>query len=545
MILLTFACSAPSEKGKVPTVAQWETYELTLTAAKQYPNPYTDVSVYATFTSETGQTFRRPAFWDGGDTFKIRFAPPQNTGLYRWQTTASDTADTGLHDQEGALKAIPYQGGNQLIANGLLSMSEGKRSVVHASGKPFFLVGDTPWALPFRATKEQATAYAQFRQEQGFNAALLMTVQPDMEAEGPNARNTPLGFARGFDDLPKGHLNQLNPSYFHYLDTLIQTLISHEIVPVYQPVFHGFGWKGQKVLGVVAVPSEYERYTQYLLARYGSMPALWLLGADHDGKDPGVKEAGAMLEKWDCYAQPAGLHYNPCDDYVAEWAQNDTTKHCMHYNKSFQDAEWLDFQWAQTGHSGEHLYHKVARMYDNQPTKAVANGEPTYEGMGGGRFGLGWWQGEEAWQQLMHGGTMGVVYGAASLWQWKVSPEEAGWSDWAAQPLSWQGALKMEGARYVGQMAKILEGLALADLEKRWDLTAGKQPLLAKEGALYISYLENGGTISIEGLPGDIPYQWVNPKTGEVAAKSETSAGVPLAAPDNQGPWVLIVAQNL
>jgi len=37
--------------------------------------------------------------------------------------------------------------------------------------------------------------------------------------------------------------------------------------------------------------------------------------------------------------------------------------------------------------------------------KACLNGEPTYEGMNAGENGLGWWQGEEAWNQLLHGGT--------------------------------------------------------------------------------------------------------------------------------------------
>ena len=34
-------------------------------------------------------------------------------------------------------------------------------------------------------------------------------------------------------------------------------------------------------------------------------------------------------------------------------------------------------------------------MYSNQPIKAVMDGESTYEGMGGGKHGLGWWQGED------------------------------------------------------------------------------------------------------------------------------------------------------
>ncbi len=88
------------------------------------------------------------------------------------------------------------------------------------------------------------------------------------------------------------------------------------------------------------------RYCRYLLARYGSRPAIWLIAADSGGRDPGVPEAGALLEAEDAYAQPTSLHYNSCDNYVAEWTVDNPRKHCLHYNGSFQEADWLDFQWA-------------------------------------------------------------------------------------------------------------------------------------------------------------------------------------------------------
>ena len=177
-------------------------------------------------------------------------------------------------------------------------------------------------------------------------------------------------------------------------------------------------------------------------------------------------------------------------------------------------------------------------MYENLPTKAVANGEPTYEGMNDGKNGLGWWQGEEAWMQLMNGGTMGVVYGAATLWQWKVSSAEKGWPSWTDQPTSWKEALKMEGATFVGLVGKILGPLDLTDIEKRWDLSNGK-PLLAKEGTLYISYLNDGGTIKIDNLPQDLNYSWTNPKTG-IPKQIGKVTGYEFKAPTEE-PWVLII----
>ncbi|MGI9550109.1 MAG: DUF4038 domain-containing protein, partial [Aurantibacter sp.] len=160
-----------------------------------------------------------------------------------------------------------------------------------------------------------------------------------------------------------------------------------------------------------------------------------------------------------------------------------------------------------------------------------------YEGMNDGKNGLGWWQGEEAWMQLMHGGTMGVVYGAATLWQWKISPDEEGWPAWTDQPTSWMEAMQMEGSTYVGLVGKILEGINMTDIEKRWDLADGK-PLLAKRD-LYIAYLNDGGEITVKDLPSDLNYSWIDPRTGEPAQIGKVTANS-FRAPD-KNPWVLII----
>ncbi|MEO9891931.1 DUF4038 domain-containing protein [Aurantibacter sp.] len=535
LLLYSFFLSAQST-GNIP---QWNTLEITLSAKETYKNPYTDVDVWAIFINEENDEFKRPAFWDGGNKWKVRFAPNDSKGSWTWKSYASNSRDKGLNNQKGSFRSIENTSSNKLIKKGLLKMSKGHRNIVHNSNEPFLMVGDTPWAIPFRATLEQVEYYAKERQAKGYNTVLLMTLQPDMKAEGPNKRNTELGFKRAFEDLSNGHLNEINIDYFKYYDGIIETLIAHEIVPVHQPVFHGFGWKGLEVLGKTIAPDEYERYCKYLLARYGSSPAIWLLGGDHNGKDPGVLESGEMIEEWDCYAQPTGIHYNPCDDYLADWA-NGEREHCFHNNKTYHDKEWLDFQWAQTGHDGAHLYHKVERMYNYLPIKGAANGEPTYEGMRDGKKGLGWWQGEEAWMQLMHGGTMGVVYGAATLWQWKISATEKGWESWTDQATSWKEAMELEGSIYVGMVGKILSDYNLTDIQKRWDLSNNK-PLLAKEGELYISYLNNGGAIEIKNIPLVLNYQWVDPKTGKTLPLSKVSKSM-FTAP-NHNPWVLIISK--
>lgn len=523
------------------TVQQWTSYELSFYSGSKYANPYTDAEVWAWFVNDRGDSLLRPAFWYGDNCWKIRFTPPDKGRVWQWQSYAS-VADSGLAGKKGQIISVAYKGNNPLAKHGLLRMSAGKRNIVHADGTPRLLVGDTPWSLPYRATVDQVKIYAANRSRKGYNTALLIAVQPDKLAQGPSLRNTKDGFDRGFHDIPQGHMNQLNPVYFQTLDSLIAVLYEYAIAPVFAPLAHGYGWKGLQSLGPSVSGDEYARFCRYLVARYGDRPACWLISLDGNGMAPGVVPAGEMIEKWDAYRQPLGIHYNPCDDFLATWATSDSS-HCFHYNRKHQQEPWLDFQWAQTGHDGKHLYHKVQRMYDNLPVKAVMNGEPTYEKMEEGLHGLGWWQGEDSWNQLMHGGTMGVIYGAACLWQWKITADEEGWESWTNAPYNWQEALHFEGSRYTGAIASAFEGYDFSDMERRWDL-AGNQPLLAKEKIFYISYLEHGGSITIKDVPAHLSFQWFDPVKGKQGKLKKTGSAKTFSAPDSKQAWVLIIGNK-
>ena len=533
--MLMLSCSTTEKK----IAEQWKEVELVFHSEVTYENPYTDVEFHAVFVGNNNDTLIRPGFWDGDNIWKIRFASPVSKGSYQWMTFCSNPEDEGLHRLEGTLECKPYAGSNPLLSHGLLHMSPGMRNVVHSDGTPFLVIGDTPWALPWRGTTETVSVYAKDRMEKGFNSALLMTMMSDRDVKGPESRTEAGGFDVAFEDLADGHINQLKPDYFQYFDTLVNILIDHGIIPVYQPVFHGFGWKGKNLLGWNMEPSENARYCRYLVARYGARPAMYLVGADSDGKNPGVKEGGEEIEKWDAYNQPTGLHYSPFDEVKPDWMSTDQNYE-PHRNRTFQDANWLDFQWCQTGHGGIHDPSKVEKMYLNQPVKAVANGEPTYEGIRDPANGSDWWQGHEAWLQFTSGSTMGVVYGAGGLWNWKLFPGEEGWPAWADSRVSWREAIELPGSVYPGYLNKALEGLDITDIEKHPEL-AGGQLCLAKPGKLYVVYLPERAQITINGLKEGKDFRWFNPLSGDFVLEGTIEdATLSLNSPV-EGPSVLII----
>jgi hypothetical protein len=501
--LLAAAVLSATALPPPPPAPQWEAVEIAFEVDHGRENPYLEVEGEVVFEHESGERLRRPLFWDGANRFAVRFASTTPRGVWRWRLEMPGTIPVSS-PREGTLASTPPTRSTRFSTHGFWTIPKGSRQLIHRDGASVLLVGDTAWALPWRATPDQVRRYAADRSQKGFNAALLMTIQPDRGAEGPRDREADGGFAVAFEDLPQGHIREMNVEYFRYFDTLHAILVEHGIAPVFQPVFHGYGWKGLNTAGNAIPPDEYARFCRYLVARYGAAPAVWLVGGDGIGDAPGLGPGGEAIDAWDAYEQPTGMHYAP-------HGRTD----------SFQDAAWLDFQWAQTGHNGDHLPEVVMALRHQRPPKAVANGEPSYENMGEDGRAAGWWQGHEAWSNLCAGGTMGVVYGAGSLWNWVRRPDEPGHQRWTiAAGKAWYDALDFEGSRDVGNLGRILNRYATYGAEPDWRTIPARRGLHVP-GRLFVLYLSAGGDPWSPSL-GELPrrYRVYDPRSGEVVAES-------------------------
>jgi hypothetical protein len=174
------------------------------------------------------------------------------------------------------------------------------------------------------------------------------------------------------------------------------------------------------------------------------------------------------------------------------------------------------------------------------------NGEPSYEHSGRRGNAQGWWQGHEAWSNLCAGATLGVAYGAGSLWQWRLHPDEPGHEPYfLADGAGWREALNFEGSRYVGLVGKILEGLPLANAIPCWDVSTNTRGLLDPT-VLYIGYSEHGGSWTFLDGVGRIPsrYWMIDPRTGEVLQSGDTPPDRVPIHNDSEGPSVLICCET-
>lgn len=442
------------------------------------------------------RTVRRPAFLDGDRGWVVRFAAPE-AGDWVW---LAESGEAGKVEAPGAR---------------LLKMSPGERNAKWNDGVPFFPVADTAWALPWRASQLETEEWVADRRDKGFTAALLMTVQPDKRAEGPEDRTALDGFARGFADLHRNALREIVPSYWRHLDRQILTLLESGIVPIHTPLFYGFGWKGLDVIGPTCPPEHARDFVRMLVARYGAWPCMWLVGADGTGREPAVEAMGEEVDRCDAYEQPTGLHYNPWQPSNAHW-----------------DADWCDFHLCQTGHSGDHRADRVAAMHARTPVRAVANGEPTYEAMGFGKYGLDRWQHDEAWENLCAGGTFGCFYGAGSLWQWKREGETA-WGEWSAGPFDWREAMRQPGSRYPGILGRAIEAFAFDGMSP--DVTRAKAMRCVSAGTEFtLVYAPQGGVVEVFSNGHPQPWRAICTLTGKELGSGRLSDESPMTWPGNR-----------
>ena len=151
MFILLFLCfltsPIPDARADHYSSEKWRVIEIELTSTKIYTDPFLDVDVFAYFTGPDGQQITRPAFWDGDQNWKIRFAPPE-TGLWTMLTISTDSTNSGLHQISATVECGKYGGDLAIYRHGFLKISENGRYLIHADGTPFFYLGDTHWILP-------------------------------------------------------------------------------------------------------------------------------------------------------------------------------------------------------------------------------------------------------------------------------------------------------------------------------------------------------------------------------------------------------------
>src|SRR5579864_1189693 len=221
LVLIGWSLALPLRADEEMKTAQANTMvEWTFKSQKTYADPFHDVELDVVFNEPGGRQLRVPAFWAGGQTWRVRYTSG-TVGVHSFRTVCSDTTNASLHGVEGRVMVVAYEGDNPLRRHGPLRVASDGRHLVHADGTPFLWLGDTWWmGLCERLHwPDEFQAVAGDRHAKGFNVVQIVAgLYPDMPAFDPRGRNE-AGFPWEAD------YERINPKYFDAADQRIAWLV--------------------------------------------------------------------------------------------------------------------------------------------------------------------------------------------------------------------------------------------------------------------------------------------------------------------------------
>jgi hypothetical protein len=232
-----------------------------------YPgNSFKDISLTALFTGKD-TTFTVTGFYDGDDTFKIRFMP-NKTGTWNYVTTSNKPE---LNHKKGSFECIPATLNN----HGMVKVSN-IYSFKYADGKQYYPFGTTSYAWIHMGEGLQEITLNALKNS-GFNKLRMCVLPKSYELVNEEPELYPYLIkeikkdTKG-KDVKVWDFDHFNPAFFQHLEKRIDDLskigIEADLI-----LFHPYD-KGR--WGFDAMPNDVNiRYIKYLTARVSSFRNVW------------------------------------------------------------------------------------------------------------------------------------------------------------------------------------------------------------------------------------------------------------------------------
>jgi hypothetical protein len=541
------ALSRQAQAQARPAVVNYP-LEWSYASGKTYKDPFNEIELDVVFTGPDGMQQRVPAFWAGGNVWRVRHAASA-PGKWSFRTISSDISNSDLHGRTGELEVAPYDGPNPLYRHGPIRVAADHRHLAHADGTPFFWLGDTNWMGLCKRLRwpDEFQALAEDRILKGFTVIQIVAgLYPDMPPFDPRGANE-AGYPWDQDYA------RIHPAYFDMADLRIQYLADHGLAPCIVGCWGYF-------LPLMGNP-KMKQHWRYLIARWSAYPVVWC--AAGEGSMPyylsknRTEDAALQKRGW---TQLARYIHNTDPYHRLVTIHPPSTAH-----DTVEDRSVLDFDMLQTGHGDRtsipNTVERVTESVKLTPPMPVLVGEVTYEGIGEAsrqevqRFMF--------WCSLLSG-TAGHTYGANGIWQLNRAEQPFGPSphgqSWGDTP--WDVAARLPGSKQVGLGKALLVRYPWwrlqprpESVEPRWTKEDYIAPYAAAiPGELYIIFLpfspgRRGDPLKLHLEPGLTYHAFffdpTNGKQHEIGAVTAASGGewLPPRVPIFQD-WVLVVERK-
>ena len=243
-------------------VMKTEMLELTFEAKNSYANPYKEAQATLTLKSPDGKTILAPAFWDGGNVWKVRFAPVK-VGTWSFQ---SHSKDPGLDGKIGRFECVENASGKKNFVSVAPSYLD-PRHFISAKTEPYF-----PIAIQGSLTEGLAVSSKGAK-----NSAGLKEFKEKIDRLSSMGVNRISG---GFllnesspnrCDLTDDALSILNTDRFQELDRRVEYCNEKGITPDF-----GLGALGDRSFKEFGAESVF-RFWGYVVSRYSAYDVFWNL----------------------------------------------------------------------------------------------------------------------------------------------------------------------------------------------------------------------------------------------------------------------------
>ena len=543
--------SAPRTLVEVP---RWQVHEFELHGRSHVERPFGDAALVGEFTAPSGQTTLVEGFHDGGDTWRLRFAPSEE-GEWRYRLRGEGVEIF----QSGRLKCVAPRG------HGFIHIHPQKPyAFAHADGTPFFPMGDTCYGLydDSPITPGLRREYLETRRRQRFNFVRMSVGHSEARAAAD-----PAFWAWGGTSA-KPDLDRLNPVFFRGLDALFRELQARGMnVELILLNFYCQPFTDTKLW----LPARERLWLRYVVARYAAFNNifLWTLANEYETHPEGryrldrpgdvewAKATARLVKQLDPYRHPVTVHpvisastrgTTPRDPFDPPWR----------IGGFFGEGDELDVLSQQTGQSGQGVTwdEKLQCWVGDDPDlvaslradrrfrKPVLNTENGYEYLRSHPTEKRQVHHTDkvrrsAWRIVCAGGYLAAGFhgtiGHSDAWNRIDAPNRYTFT------VQDEGAATQLSALY-----DFFTGLPFWRMQP-FEGVQGEAVALVEPGKAYVVYLPRGGKVSIDLSAVRIPLiaQWFNPrdgKSGEPFAVARGKAGE-FQAPDALD-WVLLLREK-
>ncbi|HEU0141468.1 MAG TPA: DUF4038 domain-containing protein, partial [Bryobacteraceae bacterium] len=545
--------AAPVRESPPVTVARWQIHEFELRGRAHVENLSRDTTIIGEFTSPSGKTLQVEGFYDGDETWRLRFAPTEEgewTYLLRGEGVEIF--------QRGRIVAGPA------TTQGFIGVHpQNSYAFAYSDGTAFFPMGDTCYGLfdDSPITPELRKKYLDTRRGQHFNFVRMSIGHSPYRASAD-----PVYWAWG-GTAQQPDLDRLNPEFFKAFDRLLlemrQAGMNAELLL--------FNYYRRPFTDPTQWTASRERlWLRNVMARYAAFDNVFLWTASNeyetypDGRyrldqpsDPDwAKSIGRAVKQLDPYRHPYTVHPvvpsnnrgpSPRDPFEQPWriggffgtgeevdvlSQQTSTPYAGTWDETLNawtgDAAGVDASIA-----ADRIYRKPVLNTENgyEYLKGYATNRRQVHHTGKVR--------RASWRIVCAGGYFSAGFigtiGHGDNWD-RIDPS-------SKHPF----VIKDEGA--AGQLALLYEFFAELPfwrMEPCQPAVRGNGICFAAPGEVCVVYVPRGGRpieVDAKLLKPGIAAQWFDPRTGKYSAAQDGSSSdgwLSFQVPDEDD-WVLLI----